>query len=556
MRHATGPTRDDNAPEAPGTHEGAGAGASRARRDFPVGARDGLLAGAHTTTGWECTAFERFLREDDVALAAWFGDGALDEIALRPAASEALRGRVDRDIARIDAMIARQIDAILHHPRFSRLEGSWRGVWWLVSDSDPEEGCLVRVMSLRWAELSRDLLRVLEFDQSAFFKLVYEGEFGHAGGHPFALMVVDHEVAHLPPKRSAFDDAPVDDVEVLRQLASIAAAAFVPMVLSGAPRLLGVEAFSALSLTQDIMAVQDDADHRRWRALTTIEDCRFLCLTLPGMRARPRWTRGNNALRHEEYAPDAARQCWHVAGYAFARNVLRAQRRYLWPADIRGVTPGRHAGSFVSGAVSDPLAFGAVTRVARAPTELGFTDRQSQALVEGGVMPLDTLPFGGVAFASTRSLRARAAPPRQPDAADRNQRLSAEIAPLLCVCRFAHHIKMLGRDMIGRMATPGEIERELQDWLGRHTNASSLSSGESRARYPLLSARVQVTTREGQPGHYGCIIHLQPHYQLDDISTTFRLVTNLSLAESMTPPPDLSAMGTRRGGGGQLEIAG
>ncbi|MBS4076092.1 type VI secretion system contractile sheath large subunit [Ameyamaea chiangmaiensis] len=497
--------------------------------------RDGLLTGHHTAPGWDVEPFEDFLREDNGALAAWFGDGFARAIAADPSrhhpkgrARERLRARLDRDIATIDVMIARQIDAILHHPRFLSLEGSWRGLAWLVADLDPGGEIAVKVLSTGWSELARDLLRVLEFDQSAFFRLVYEDEFGHAGGHPFGLMLIDREVAHVPPRRGAFDAPSVDDVDVVRQLAAVAAAAFVPTVLAASPRLFGVETFDTLSLVQDITGVQDDPEHRRWHDLAASEDSRFLCLTLPRLRARARWTRDNNRLRHEEYATRTSQLCWHSAGYAFARNVTRAQREFRWPADVRGVTPASATGSFVTGTIDDALRFGTHTRISRAPTELGFTDQQSQALVESGVMLLDTLPFGGVAFASTRSLQAHPAAPRQVNVADRNRRLSAEIVSLLCVSRFAHYIKMLGRDIIGRVATPAEIERGLQEWLGQYTNASTLSSGESRARYPLLSSRVQVIAREGRPGQFSCIIHLQPHYQLDDISTTFRLVTNLS----------------------------
>lgn len=497
--------------------------------------RDDLFAGRHMDPEWDFKKFEHFLREDIGSLAAWFGDnfvrGILTDISvshLERQAREKLRARIDRDISTLDRMIARQIDVIIQHPRFLRLEGSWRGLKWLVDDLDPNGDIHVKVLSTGWAELARDLLRVLEFDQSNFFKLVYEGEFGHAGGHPFGLMLVDREVAHLPPKRDAFEDAPIDDIEVLRQLASVAAAAFVPTVLAASPRLLGVETFGTLSLVQDITGIQNDLEHRRWHDLTASEDSRFLCLTLPRLRARARWTRNNNTLRHEEYAPRTEQQCWHSAGFAFARNVIRAQRKFRWPANVRGVIPGSVSGAFVSDMIQDPFRFGTKTVIARAPTELGFTDHQSQSLGDCGVMLLDTLSFGGMAFVSTRSLQTQPALPRHANVADRNRRLSAEIVSLLCVSRFAHHIKMLGRDVIGRLAAPSEIERELQEWLGRYTNASKLSSGDSRARYPLLSSRVQVIAREGKPGQFSCIIHLQPHYQLDDISTTFRLVTNLS----------------------------
>lgn len=507
-----------------------------------------VMLGGGPWDGAAADALAQFLTADLEALAIWFGqrDLAAEACGAPERFRASLRGRIDRDIAVIDAMIARQIDAILHHPRFSALEGSWRGLAWLVSDLRQDEAVIVRVLTVQWRELARDLLRSLEFDQSVFFKLVYEGEFGHPGGQPFGMMVIDREVAHQSPRASALDPAPVDDIEVLRQCAAVAAAAFVPMALSVSPRLLGVDQFPELSLTQHITDILGDHDHRRWRGLAALEDARFLCLTLPRLRARPAWTRRNNRLRHEEYAPDASAQCWHGACYALARNVLRAQQAYRWPADIRGLTTGRESGSYVSRPLSDPLRLGATTRIARAPTELGLTEPQALALAEAGLMALNTLPFGGIAFAATCSLQAGGAHMRhravEGNVAERNRQLSAEIVALLCVCRFAHHIKMLGRDMIGRITTASEIERALQDWLGRYTNASSLSSGESRARFPLLSSQVQVTTRPSRPGHYTCVIHLQPHYQLDDVSTTFRLVTNLSSAErTVAAAPTLSA---------------
>ncbi|QDH16328.1 type VI secretion system contractile sheath large subunit [Swingsia samuiensis] len=504
--------------------------------------RNGMLAGQHTQPDWDFESFEDFLKNDRDALSIWLGDDLFN--AFHPTSSHHLktfiRGQIDRDLAQIDTLIAQQIDAILHHPRFSRFEGSWRGLHWLVSSCDPAENIHIRVFSMKWHELERDFARALEFDQSSFFKLIYEDEFGHPGGQPFGLLVIDHEIAHQPKKRTAFDPTPpVDDVAVLRQIAAVSAAAFIPTILTASPRLLGVESFSELSLTQHITAALADMDHIRWRSFVTQEDTRFLCLTLPRMRARARWSRDNNILRHEEYAPSSQEVCWHSASYAFARNVLRAQHNYNWPADVRGVTPGQETGSFVSDTVKDPFRFGAITQIPRAPIEVAFSAPQTQDLLEAGFMPLNTLPFGGTAFASTRSLQATPTTPRNPTAEQANRRISAEIVSLLCVCRFAHHIKMLGRDMIGRIATPSALERELQDWLGRYTNASSLSSGESRARYPLLSSRVAISAREDQPGHYGCIIHLQPHYQLDDISTTFRLVTTLSSAERSAAPAQL-----------------
>lgn len=425
-----------------------------ATEDPGAGLRDHVLAGLHTSSDFAFATFERFLREDKGALALWFGErerARLNTVGCpsRNTAShrnvyrrQAVRALIERDIVSLDAMLATQIDIIIHHARYRRLEGSWRGLLWLVQERTPGDSVLVRVLSLGLRELERDLSCALEFDQSTFFKLVYEGEFGHAGGQPFGLLVVDHEVAHQPVPRFALDEPSVDDIDILRQLAAIAASAFVPVIIAASPRLFDVDSFSTLTMTRDITAVLKDNDHRRWRSLTQLPDARFLCITLPRLRARPAWNRLNNRGQHQEYVADENAVCWHSAGYAFARNVVRAQKTYRWPADIKGVTPGRVGGGLVTDTVRDDFRFGHSTRLSRAPLELGFTDVQAQDLAEAGFLLLNTLPFGDCAFASSRSVQKNPqgakgrGDPLTPEKA--NQHISADIASLLCVCRFAH----------------------------------------------------------------------------------------------------------------------
>jgi type VI secretion system ImpC/EvpB family protein len=444
-----------------------------------------------------------------------------------------LRGLIDRELVRIDALISAQLDAVLHHPALQRLEGSWRGLAWLVEGFEPQKRLKLAILAATWRELDRDFARASEFDQSNLFRLVYENEFGHAGGEPFGLLLIDHEVRHRPARASPRDAASVDDVSLMSTLASIAAAAFVPVVLAASPALLGVDEFEDLVLSNDIAAVMTDDEHARWRAATTREDMRFVCLTMPRILARPRWTCFPDhaaGLRHEEYAPTSREHCWFVAGYAFAAAVARAHVTHNWPADVRGVSADRVGGGLIVGLPAEPFVVGAVTDWPRASLSIGLTDTQERAVVTAGLMPLNTLPYGDAAFASVHSVQAVPAPTRYPVAAEANQRISGHISAMLCVSRFAHYIKVIGRDMTGAQYTAADVERRLQRWLSRYTNANLDANADGRARYPLLAGQVRVHDLEGRPGSFGCVIHLQPHYQLDDISATFRLVTSFTAA--------------------------
>ena len=489
--------------------------------------RVGMLAGCGTAD-----ASERFLREDRGALAAWFGAPLAS--GLRQDRSR-LRGLLDRDIAAIDALIGVQLDAILHHPRLQRLEGSWRGLAWMVEGFDPGARLKTRLLSATWHELDRDIARSNEFDQSALFRLLYENEFGSAGGEPFGLLVVDHELRHRPHARGMASQAPVDDLSVLASLASIAAAAFMPVVLAADPALLGVDRFEELALSNDIAATLRDDEHARWRALATREDSRFVCVTLPRVLARPRWQAAilhETGLRYEEHAPEPRQRVWSVACYAFAAVVGRAQAAFDWPGDVRGVSPDRIGGGLVLDLPAEPFMLGAATTWNRPSLDLALTDRQEQELVTAGLMPLNTLPYGDAAFAAVHSLQARQAdaPGRDPTPASANRALSAQINAMLCVSRFAHYIKIIGRELTGALLTAGEIERRLQGWLAGYTNASQGADPDQRARHPLVASQVSVHALAGEAGSFGCVIQLQPYYQLDDVSASFRLVTGFSAA--------------------------
>jgi type VI secretion system ImpC/EvpB family protein len=493
--------------------------------------REVMLSGRHSRpdAALFAPALARFLATDRGALGIWFGSRAA---ALRDDADR-LRGMIDRDIAAIDDLIVAQLDAVLHHPDLQRLEGSWRGLAWLVQGFEPRKRLKFAILSASWRDLDRDIGRANEFDQSNVFRLIYENEFGRAGGEPFGLLVIDHEIRHRLERRGPMEGAPVDDVSLMAALASIAAAAFVPLVLAASPALLGVDGFEDLLLSNDVTAVMNDDDHARWRAITAREDMRFLCVTMPRILARPRWITHpphEGGLRYEEHAPTGRERTWFVAGYAFAAAVGRAQINHNWPADVRGVSTDREGGGLVLRLPVEPFVLGAETISGRPSLSIGLTDTQERALVLAGLMPLNTLPYGEAAFASVHSLQAVPAgqPGRDPSAVEANRRLSAQISAMLCVSRFAHYIKIIGRELTGSFNTADDIERRLQRWLSAYTNANQGADADSRARYPLVEGRINVHEMPGKPGSFGCVVHLRPHFQLDDISTTFRLVTGFT----------------------------
>lgn len=495
----------------------------------PAALRDVMLAGRHSRPDAAGFADDlaAFLDDDQGALARWFGPGTAAALRLDPGR---LRGLLDRDAAAIDRLLSVQLDAVLHDARFRRLEGSWRGLAWLVQRFEPGRRLKILVLSATWRELERDLARAVEFDGSNVFRLVYENEFGQAGGEPFGLLVVDHEVRHRPEPRGAGGMAPVDDVSVMAALAAVAAAAFVPVVLAASPALLGVDRFDDLVLSHGVAALLNDAEYRRWRTLTAREDARFLCVTMPRILARPRWAAHPDSPWFEEHAPSVQERPWFVAGYAFAAAVGRAHLAHNWPADVRGVGTDRVGGGLVLDLPRDDFAFGAATGWERASLDLALTDRQERDLVLAGLMPLNTLPHGDTAFASVHSLQARLpdTPGREPSPYQANRRVSAQISAMLCVSRFAHYVKAIGRELTGSFSDAADIERRLQGWLSGYTNASQGATPDSRARHPLVSSSVQVREAPGRPGSFNCVIHLQPYYQLDDVSTTFRLVTGFA----------------------------
>lgn len=498
------------------------------KAESPEPMRELVLAGAFFGSGnaGGASALAAFLanRPED-ALLAWFGKGRLAQPGTD---ADKLRLAIDRDIACIDAMISEQLDAVLHHPRLRRLEGSWRGLAWLTAGVEHGARVKIKVLDVRWAEICRDFERAIEFDQSNLFHKIYEEEFGTPGGEPYGLLVVDHEVRHRPGP-----GAPTDDVGVITSLSSVAAAAFAPTILAASPALLQADSFADLATAADLSDPFRGPDYDRWRGLGSREDMRFIGVTLPRLLTRTPWQDDPariDGFRYAEHAPDAESRVWMVAGYAFASVVVRAFANYSWPADVRGSEVDRVGGGLVTNLPVESFRTDPEHVWVRPPLDLLLTDQQEKSLADAGLIPLSMLPYGEQpVFGAIQSLHT---PPSYhgptADAARANARISAQINAMLCASRFAHYIKIKGREATGSFQTAEEIENDLQRWLTAYVNATVDGGSDTNARYPLADAHVSIQEQAGRPGVFLATIHLQPHFQLDYLSAAFRLVTEIA----------------------------
>lgn len=418
------------------------------------------------------------------------------------------------------------MDAILHHPDFVRLEAAWRSLRYLVNQVEGMEKVRVRVLSVSWREVCRDLDRATEFDQSHLFRLVYSEEFGTPGGLPFGLMVCDYAVSHRLSVQH-----PTDDVSALQSLAAVAAAAFCPFVLGASPALFGVDAFGALGTGADPGSVFTSPEHARWQRLRAMEDTRFLGVTMPRVLLRLPYKGGDRRRRDGfAYAEDTGGKAdgmvWGNAAFAFAAVVARQFAAFGWFADMRGAPQDAVGGGLVTGLPHHAFATDAHGLAVQPPVEVRLTARQEQSVSEAGVIPLSAVPYAAsLVFNDNGSLHVPLRYDRQE--ATVNARISAMLQYVLCASRFAHVLLVLMRDRVGGFSDAPAIEASLNLWLGQYCLGNDDAPLAAKAAYPLRSGAIEVRETPGRPGVLGCTMHLQPHFQLDTVQTSFRLMTQV-----------------------------
>jgi type VI secretion system ImpC/EvpB family protein len=483
---------------------------------------------------------QRFLREPSPwqAIRVWLG---LSPDQIVPDRSE-ITAKLSRDIARIDDLISTQLNAILHHRRFQKLEASWRGLQFLVGGLPEGDAIKIRVLNISWQELTQDQDRALEFDQSQLFRKVYESEFGHPGGEPFGVLLGDYEIYHRPSEDHPF----AGDVETLGKIGSVAAAAFAPFIAGVHPSFFGLDHYSELERPLNLPRTFEQLEYLKWRSLRQTEDSRFVGLVLPRVLIRlPYGPRGSVdagiGFREDVGGADRSNYLWANAIYAFGSILLRAFAASGWLADIRGVRQGKGEGGkricledagLVTGLPVHSFMTDRDGLAYKCSTEVIITDEQEKGLDDLGFIPLchchDTEYS---AFYACSSIQKPAV--HDDETVTANARISAMLHYMLCVSRFSHYIKVISRDKIGAMTGPEEVEDYLRQWLRTYITANDSGGPEVKAKYPLREAKVQVRERRDQPGTYQCVIHLRPHYQLEQMRTSLRLSTELAPGRSL-----------------------
>lgn len=430
---------------------------------------------------------------------------------------------IEAMIAEIDRKLSEQINLIIHHDDFKALEGAWRGLHHLVNNTETDEMLKIRVINISKKDLGKTIKRYkgTAWDQSPLFKKIYEDEFGMPGGTPYGALIGDYQFDHSAP-----------DVEILAGMAQIASAAHAPFVTASSPTLMNMESWRELSDPRDLTKIFGTPEYAAWRSLRDSEDAKYLALTMPRFLSRIPWGAKTSpvedfAFEEDTEGADHNKYVWSNSAYAMGVNITRSFKLYGWCASIRGV----ESGGVVEGLPCHtfPTDDGGVDM--KCPTEIAITDRREAELAKNGLMPLShwkNTDYG--VFVGAQSLHK----PAVYDDADAtaNAALGARLPYLFATCRFAHFLKTMVRDKIGSFKERSDMERWLNDWIKNYCTASPNASEREKAERPLASAEVTVEEVKGSPGYYQSKFYLRPHYQLEGLSVSLRLVSKLPSVKS------------------------
>jgi len=427
-----------------------------------------------------------------------------------------LEAMILRRIAQIDHLLSLQLNEILHHPKFQQLEATWRGIRYLMENSETGVNLKLKVFNATKKEILRDLQRVPEFDQSQMFKKVYEHEFGVFGGEPFGCLLGDYEFGRGP-----------EDIEFLERMSQVAAAAHAPFISAANPELLNLESYTQLDAPRDIAKVFDTTEYARWKGFRASEDSRYVCLTLPHVLLRVPYGKDTKAVDGFHYeegvtGADHSKYLWGNASYALGARITNAFARYGWCAAIRGVEGGGLVDSLPSHTFQTEQGDVAL----KCPTETIITDRREKELADQGFAPL--VHCKGTDYAAFFSVQTCQKPKMyNTDEANANARLSAQLPYMMAVCRFAHYIKAMMRDKVGSFTSRKDVEIFLNNWIINYVTEDDTASHAAKAQRPLREARIDVIEDKAKPGVFKAVAFLRPHFQLDELSVSLRLVADL-----------------------------
>lgn len=426
---------------------------------------------------------------------------------------------INSRIAEIDRLITAQMNEIMHHEDFQKLEGSWRGLQHLVRNSLTGPQLKIKVMNVSKKELLKDFERALEFDQSTLFKKIYEEEYGTFGGAPYGAMIGDYEFGNHP-----------QDMALLERLSEVAAAAHAPFLSAASADLFGWDEFAEMTEVRDISKIFDRTEYMKWRSFRDSEDSRYVGLTLPHVLMREPYgaaTRPTETFRFEEDVDGTnhKKYLWGNAAYALGTRLTEAFSMHGWCVAIRGV----EGGGLVQGLPTHTFQTDEGELAMKCPTEVAITDRREKEFADNGFIPLvHCKNTDYAAFFATQSCNK--AKKYDTDAANANARLSTQLQYIMAVSRFAHYLKAMVRDKIGSFMSRQEAQIFLNRWINNYVLENDVAPQEQKAKYPLREARIDVAEIPGKPGCYRAVAFLRPHFQLDELSVSLRLVADL-------PPP-------------------
>ena len=423
---------------------------------------------------------------------------------------------INARIAQIDHLLSIQLNEIMHHPDFQQLEGSWRGLKYLLSNSETSTMLKIKVLNVSKKELLKDLQRAVEFDQSAMFKKVYEEEFGVYGGSPFGALIGNYEFGKTG-----------QDIELLEKIAQVAAAAHAPFLAAASHEMFNLEDFTQLDAPRDLAKVFDTTEYARWKQFRQSEDSRYLGLTAPRFLLREPYGRATVPLEAFDYeervdGSDHSKYLWGNSAWALASRVTQSFSKYGWCATIRGV----ESGGLVEGLPVHNFRTDSGDLAMKCPTETPVTDRREKELADLGFIPfVHCKGTSNAAFFSVQS--AQKPKVYDKDAATANARISAQLPYIFAVSRFAHYLKAMMRDKIGGYTSRDEAESFLNNWISNYVVSNDSAGATIKAQKPLKEARVEVVEVPGKPGAYRAVAFLRPHFQLDELTVSMRLVADL-----------------------------
>jgi type VI secretion system protein ImpC len=429
----------------------------------------------------------------------------------------------DKAVAAIDAKMSAQLNAIMHDPKFLKLEGSWRGLHYLVQNSETGTSLKLRVLNISKRDLGRDLSRAIEFDQSQLFKKIYENEFGTPGGEPYGAIIGDYEWINHP-----------DDLETLRLMSNISAGAFAPFITAAGAGMFGFDSWTELSKPRDLAKIFDTVEFTKWRSFRDSEDARFVNLVMPRVISRLPYGKATKPIDEFEYeeapmdkrgkaqAMDHESYCWSNAAYVMGARLTDAFAKNGFCTAIRGAEGGGKVENLPTHIFTSDD--GDIDT--KCPTEIGITDRREFELSNQGFLPLChykntdyAVFFGGQTVQKPKKYD-------RPEATA-NAAISARLPYIMASSRFAHYLKVMARDKIGSFMEASNVETWLNRWIQNYVNPNVDAGQDMKARFPLREAKVEVREIPGKPGSYNAVAYLRPWLQMEELTTSLRMVASI-----------------------------